>query len=94
MKKIVYLPSTVQDFAWFRQYYTSVFPDGIENAKKQFAALEQTLSANPFIGRPSDGYENVRELHIPRTPFTVIYRVTDTHIEALRIWDDRQGGGT
>jgi hypothetical protein len=34
----------------------------------------------------------VRELSIPRTPFTIVYRVTPLQIEVLRLWDTRQGG--
>ena len=90
--RIVYLPSCTKDFAWFRQYYTAVFPAGELNAKKQFLAIEQALRTNPFIGHPSDSHEDVRELHIPKTPFTVIYRVSEAQIEVLRLWDDRQGG--
>ena len=90
--KIVYLPSTVQDISWFRNYCISVFPAGDDNAKKQFFAMEQSLRANPYLGHPAESHEGVRELHIPRTPFTVIYRITDVQIEVLRLWDEREGG--
>lgn len=90
---IVYLPGTARDFAWFRHYYTTVFPAGDENAKRQFKALQQSLSANPYIGHQMEGFADIRELHMPRTPFTVYYRVTSTQIEVLRLWDERQGGG-
>jgi len=35
----------------------------------------------------------VRELSIPRTPFTIVNRVTPLQIEVLRLWNTRQGGG-
>lgn len=90
--RIVLLQDALLDLAWFRQYYTSVFPEGNENARKQFANIKQALSDNPFLGHPRESHKGVRELHIPRTPFTVIYRVTDVQIEVLRLWDERQGG--
>ena len=91
--RIVYLPSCAQDFAWFHHYYTTVFPEGSEKAARQFKTLEKTLAANPFVGHPTESLPEVRELHIPRTPFALYYRVTDTQIEVLRLWDKRQGGG-
>ena len=91
--KIVYLPTCAPDFAWFNHYYTNVFPAGEPNAQKQFVAIERSLGANPFIGHPTESFDELRELHIPRTPFTLYYRVTDTQIEVLRLWDERQGGG-
>ncbi len=90
--KIVYLPSAVRDVAWFRHYYKAVFPAGDENARKHFLAMQRSLSANPYIGHPSQSHKDVYELPVARTPFTVIYRVRDTQIEVLRLWDQRRGG--
>lgn len=70
-----------------------MFPEGVRKAKKQFSSVRQMLESNPFIGHLSTDVEHVRELHIARTPFTIVYRVTDTHIEVLRVWDTRQGDG-
>ena len=90
--RIVYLPSTRQDLLWFRQYYQVVFTAGDKKVKVHFHAMQQLLLSNPYIGRQVDGKEDVRELQIARTPFSVIYRVTSVQIEVLRIWDNRQGG--
>ena len=89
--RIVFLPSAAQDLAWFRYYYLSVFPEGSQNAGKHFKAIKQLLAANPYIGSPSEGHDSIRELPIARTPFTLIYRVSETQIEILRLWDNRQG---
>lgn len=89
--RIVYLPSAAQDIAWFRYYYQSVFPAGDANARKNLKGIQRLLSANPYVGHPSPSHENVRELHIRKTPFMLIYRVTETQIEILRLWDERQG---
>lgn len=90
--KIVFLASTVQDFQWFRFYFKSVFSEGSDKARSQLLAMLALLAANPFAGHPSDTGAPVRELSIPRTPFVLIYRVTETQIEILRLWDSRQGG--
>jgi plasmid stabilization system protein ParE len=90
--KVVFLASTVQDLNWFRQYYRAVFSEGSHKAGAHFKAAIATLSANPYVGKPSEPRPDVRELSIPRTPFTIIYRVTPHQIEVLRLWDTRQGG--
>jgi len=89
--KIVFLESAVQDIQWFRYYYRSVFPEGGAKARAQLRAIQATLAANPYAGHRSDTGDTVRELSIPRTPFTFVYRVTPTRIEVLRLWDSRQG---
>lgn len=90
--QIIFLPSTKSDVKWFYHYYKTVFPEGSTRAKKQFSSLRQALEVNPFLGHQSQDIDDARELHIARTPFTLVYRVTDTHIEVLRLWDTRQGG--
>lgn len=90
--KVIFLASTVQDLKWFRHYYRAVFSEGSEKAGAHFKAAIATLSANPYVGKPSEPTPDVRELSIPRTPFTIIYRVTPLQIEVLRLWDTRQGG--
>lgn len=90
--KIVFLASTVQDLKWFRHYYRAVFSEGADKSGVHFKAAISTLEANPYVGRPSAPPHDVRELSIPRTPFTIVYRVTPLQIEVLRLWDTRQGG--
>jgi plasmid stabilization system protein ParE len=89
--KIVFLETTAQDIQWFRFYYRSVFPAGSAKARDTLRAIQATLAANPYAGHPSDARKTVREISIPRTPFVVVYRVTPTRIEVLRLWDSRQG---
>ncbi|RKF16777.1 type II toxin-antitoxin system RelE/ParE family toxin [Roseovarius spongiae] len=88
--RIVFLPTTAADLSWFRTYYARVFPEGAARAKHQLRNLCHLLEANPYAGHPGQ-LDGIRELHIPRTPFTLIYRVTARHIEVLRLWDERQG---
>lgn len=88
--KVIFLTSAAEDLLWFRSYYANAFPAGRERAKKQLKKFCQLLEANPYAGR-AGRIGNVRELHIPKTPFKLIYRVTPRHIEILRLWDERQG---
>jgi plasmid stabilization system protein ParE len=91
--RIVVLESAARDIQWFRFYYRSVFPEGSARARAQIQAIQTILAANPYSSHPSDTRDSVRELSIPRTPFTIVYRVTPTQIEVLRLWDTRQGTG-
>lgn len=87
--KIVYLASARDDFVWMRRYYVEVFPEGASKARNQFRATESLLRLNPEIGHPTER-DSVREFAMPNIPFSVIYRIRERRIEALRIWDERR----
>lgn len=92
--KVVFLETTVEDMQWFRQYYRAVFPAGSENAKLRMLNLLTLLAANPHMGQPVPGFDGVRKVPIPKTPFALIYRVTRTQIEVLRVRDGRNREAT
>jgi plasmid stabilization system protein ParE len=87
--RIVYLRSCVRDFKWIRHYYSSVFSEGERNASGQFKKIQSVLAANPFIGATVGFGDEVREFHVPRTPFSYLYRIKPDRIEILRILDNR-----
>jgi plasmid stabilization system protein ParE len=87
--RLVYLDSAAADLRWFKQYYSEVFTEGRVKADQQFLATQKLLKANAFIGQVSEYSKEVREHQIPRTPFTVIYRVVEDRIEVLRVVDGR-----
>ncbi|WP_366525414.1 type II toxin-antitoxin system RelE/ParE family toxin [uncultured Ruegeria sp.] len=72
-------------------YVVQVFPPDHFNGDRAAKAFQLTLAANPYAGHPSDTRRDIRELSVPRTPFTLFYRVMPTQIEILRLWDTRQG---
>ena len=87
--KLVFLPSTRSDLAWMRAYYTRVFPDGATRAAEQYRRACAIVRDNPLVGHAVDDIPDIRELSIPRTPFSFIYRVMEGRIEVLRVWDQR-----
>ena len=90
--RLVYLPGARRDLAWLRHYYEQDFPEGAAAARTRIRAVEKLLAQNPFAGRPVHPTvhpSGVRRLVIPRTPFFVLYRVRDEHIEVLRLPDGR-----
>lgn len=89
MKTLLFLPASKKDLRWFHQYYTRVFPEGKRNADVQFRALRKNLRENPEIGHTSEIVEGALEFILTRTPFTVLYRVTETEVQVLRVYDQR-----
>ena len=72
-----------------RNYYAHIFPDGAKRAAEHYVRASDVIRDNPLVGRTVEEALGVRELSIPRTPFSFIYRVVDDRIEVLRIWDQR-----
>ena len=87
--KIIFLKKARADLVWFQRYYSHVFPEGKKRAQQNYQAFLQLLKSNPLIGKPALDVEGAHELKISNTPFGVIYRVTPTHIEILRVYDGR-----
>jgi plasmid stabilization system protein ParE len=86
--KIVFLPTTAADFDWITDYYLSVFPEGGPRAYRRLDRALSNLSDNPRMGKPIARTE-YRQYSVPRTPFSLIYRIGDEAIEILHIWDQR-----
>ena len=87
--KLEFLSSALEDLEWVSQYYGRVFPQGRNNFRSSFRATKKLLKQNPYIGMSLDYNKNARRLIIVKTPFALIYRVTKTHIEVIRILDNR-----
>lgn len=43
------------------------------------------IRRKPLIGHVLEDMEGVRELSIPRTPFSFIYRIVEDRVEILRV---------
>ena len=87
--KLFFLPATRADLAWMRSYYARIFPDGARHAAERYSRARDVLRGHPAVGRRVEGMPGIRELLIPRTPFSFIYRVVDDRTEVLRVWDQR-----
>ncbi len=85
----IYLTQALRDMNWVRKYYNDVFPAGRSNARSQLRKTETLISENPMVGHPSEKIYGAREFHISRTPFSFIYRVSEEHIEIMRVIDNR-----
>jgi plasmid stabilization system protein ParE len=85
--RLRFLPEARRDLAWFRAYYETIFPEGAERARRQYRRTMANLLSNPYIGQPVG--PDARRFPIPRTPFSVIYRVAETELEIFRVLDQR-----
>ena len=86
--KFTYLPSAQTGLDWFRLYYGQIFPEGRKNARDHYFKMKRALRAAPMLGKPI-GENGDREYTIPRTPFSVIYRIRDNTIEVRLVIDQR-----
>jgi plasmid stabilization system protein ParE len=86
---VVYAPKALEDMGWFRQYYSSAFPEGKGNARDSLLRSEALVAGNPFIGHPTSAGSEMREFPVLRTPFVLLYRVKAERIEILRVLDMR-----
>ena len=87
---IRYLPTTIEDLKWFRQYYESVFPEGSSAARVAIKRTELLLLEHPYVGKESENSPEARELSVANTPFVMIYRIKGSMIEIIRLWDGRK----
>jgi plasmid stabilization system protein ParE len=86
--RAVYLKRALRDLTWWRDYYENVFPEGKDNAYRQFEKTIGLLCGNPYLGHPT-GRSRLREFSIPRMPFTLIYRIDGDVLRIARVVDQR-----
>lgn len=86
--KVVFLKSATPGLRWFHHYHARVFPEGRKKANEHFVKMQKNLVAAPFAGSPV-GSAGSRNCSIPRTPFSVIYRVVPGAVEILHVIDQR-----
>jgi plasmid stabilization system protein ParE len=86
--QISYTRDARLDYMYFRHYYEKYFPEGLDNASKQFTQTLKVLASFPLIGRPI-GKPPRRCLKIQKTNFTIVYRPSAIRLEVLRILDQR-----
>ena len=86
--RVAFLASAQHDLKWFRRYYERTFPEGAGGARVHYRRALANLKDNPKIGRPTETPE-IRALPVPRTPFSLIYRIARDRIEIIHVLDGR-----
>ncbi len=82
--KLVFLPSARDDLAHLRRHYRDAAPpDGDPAADMRLVRQALTAAVRP---RLADGpIAGLREMPIPRTPFSLVCRMVENRIEVLHI---------
>ena len=86
---LVFLNSATFDLDWIQEYYGNVFPDGAQLAEQKFASAFDLVLEYPNSGYLQSEFKNLRVYKVPKTPFSIVYRVSENAIEILRIIDSR-----
>ena len=88
--KLVWLRKAQYDLSSIEQYYSEVA------SKRVSAKLLQTivtsaklLQEHPYIGSISED-EDILEWHIPKTSYTLPYRIVNDEIQILRVFHQSQ----
>ncbi len=89
--KLVWLPFASRDLASIADYYeTAASTPLAAQVVQQIVLSASALIDNPHLGRPSESVDGIHELHIPRLPYLLPYRVIDDRIEILRVFHEAQ----
>lgn len=91
--KVVFQPSSSADVKWFSRYYRKVFPEGAGKATAALRHVVELLAQNPHIGHPVPDTD-IRQFPVPRTSFSLFYRIAADRIDILRLWDQRRDPAT
>jgi toxin ParE1/3/4 len=87
--KFKFRPTALDDLEWFAKYYGSVFPEGSKAARVRFRQSKLSILKYPSIGHEIGEGTPLRELIIPRTPFSLVYYVEGHDIAVIRLLDNR-----
>jgi toxin ParE1/3/4 len=90
MTEVIWSRRATENLIQHVAYIAARNPDAAERVRNAIASSVETLSQFPYRGRASER-TGTRELVIPEFPnYIVVYRVTETHIQILRVWHGRQ----
>jgi toxin ParE1/3/4 len=82
--RLVWLPSAADDLEEIYEYLQENLSDYIPRTMNEIYGAAQSLKHTPFRGRRGRE-QGVRELVLPRLPYTIFYRVENQTIEVLYI---------
>jgi len=89
--KLVWLAFASKDLASIADYHENAASIEVADRLIQhIVASASALSDNPHLGRPSESVDGIHELHVPRVPYLLPYRVVDDRIEILRVFHEAQ----
>ena len=89
--RIVWLASARNDLNSIVDYHTTAASKEVATRLvKHIAHSATALVDNPHLGKPSESVNGIHELHVPRLPYLLPYRVNDDRVEILRVFHEAQ----
>ena len=89
MVKIQYLESSIYGLKWLKQYFKTQQQLNSKEAFNNFAKARALLKQAPLSGHIFDEIENVRELKIQKSAFSILYTFKRNIIYIIDIRDQR-----
>jgi addiction module RelE/StbE family toxin len=91
--QVIWRKSAIADLQDIRAYISLDNPSAGAKLAKQLHAAGNALVEFPNRGRPTE-IVSIRELIVPRTPFLLVYRVTETEVQILKVLHGAQNRDT
>ena len=91
--QVVWRTSAIADLQDIRAYISLDNPSAAVKLAQQLYSAGNALVEFPNRGRPTD-INGIRELVIAGTPFLLVYRVTETEVQILKVWHGAQDRGS
>ena len=91
MTELVWLPRAQRELQDILEYYSRDAGQAVAiRLIQRIVRSAEILLDFPRLGKPSQYMEQVRELQVPQLPFLVPYRLRDSRIEILTVFDERR----
>ena len=89
--RIVWLSHALRDIESIVRYHEAfASKDVAYRTARRIVNAATTLAESPYLGRPSESLDGIHELHVPKLPYLLPYRVVDERVEILRIFHEAQ----
>jgi plasmid stabilization system protein ParE len=87
--KIRYLETAKPRLHWLKRYFQSQPQLDAASAFENFDKAKQLLKQHPEAGEQFEDFADVREIHITRSAFSILYTCQDETIFIIDIRDSR-----
>ena len=89
--KIQFLESSNQGLRWMKEYYKNNPQLDHKKAFENFLQTQLLLCQQPFSGNKYENFDDIRELKIPKSNFSILYTHKRNTIFVIDIRDQRGG---
>ncbi|UFP93590.1 type II toxin-antitoxin system RelE/ParE family toxin [Gloeobacter morelensis] len=80
--KVLWRRSAIEDLDAAREYLQSYNPTSARRVIERIEEATHRLAVMPYLGKTGH-VAGTRELVVPRTPYRLVYRILDEHLEIV-----------